>query len=231
MNTYSKSVLILSLIMGVIAFSKAQDLEPTDTEALLTVSVHNERGTVNQGDTISITALKDKKTFVRVTNAEGKFSLLVPNDQPYDIKYRDMNGNFQISQIQIPGNKMMMINFELNYELPRTYTLDNVFFVTGKASLQKESYTALNELVEAMAFKESLIVEISGHTDNVGEEYLNQRLSEARANTVRSFLIKKGIEPNRIKAVGFGETRPVASNDTPEGRQKNRRTQVSILSQ
>ena len=211
--------------------SLAQDLEPTETEAVLNISVQNARGKVNQRDTISLTALKDKKMFVGVTNEEGKFSLLVPNDQAYDIQYRDMNGDFQISQIQIPGGERMVINWELHIELPRTFTLDNVFFVTGKASLQKESYPELNELAEAMAFKESLTIEISGYTDNVGDEAANQKLSEARANAVRSFLIRKGISSSRITAIGYGETRPVADNYTPDGRQKNRRTQVRILSQ
>lgn len=217
--------------MGENTLSFAQDLEPTETEAVLNVAVKNERGKVNEGDTISFAALKDKKTFVGVTNAEGKFSLLVPNDQAYDIKYRDMNGDPQVSQIQIPGGERMVINWELTFELPRTFTLDNVFFVTGKASLQKESTPELNELAEAMAFKESLTIEISGYTDNVGDEAANQKLSEARANAVRSFLIRKGISSSRIKAIGYGETRPVADNNTPDGRKKNRRTQVSILSQ
>ncbi len=106
-----------------------------------------------------------------------------------------------------------------------------MFFVTGKTVLQKESTSELNELAEAMAFNESLTIEISGYTDNVGDEAANQKLSEARANAVRSFLVGKGINSSRIKAIGYGETRPIADNETPEGRQKNRRTQVRILSQ
>jgi len=231
MKKYSISIFIISISVGTITFSNGQNLAPSETEALINVSVQNERGKVSQGDTIFLTALKDQKAFVGVTNAEGKFSLLIPNNQPYDIKYRDMKGDFQISRIQVPNDERMTIDWKLNYELPKTYTLDNVFFVTGKASLQKESYTELNELVDAMTFKKSLVVEIGGHTDNVGEEDSNQKLSESRANTVRSFLIQKGISANRIKAVGYGENRPVANNDNPEGRQKNRRTEVRILSQ
>ena len=231
MKIYSVSVLFLALFLGGNTFSLAQGLEPTETEAVLNVAVKNERGKVNEGDTISFAALKDKKTFVGVTNTEGKLSLLVPNDQAYDIKYKDMNGDFQVSQIQIPGGERMVINWELTFELPRNFNLDNVFFVTGKTVLQKESTPELNELAEAMAFKESLTIEISGYTDNVGDEAANQKLSEARANAVRSFLVGKGINSSRIKAIGYGETRPIADNETPEGRQKNRRTQVRILSQ
>ncbi|HIB01952.1 MAG TPA: OmpA family protein [Phycisphaerales bacterium] len=82
-----------------------------------------------------------------------------------------------------------------------------------------------------MKFKTEMKIEIGGHTDDVGEDSANQRLSESRANAVRNYLIKNGIEGDRVSARGYGETKPVAYNTTPEGRQKNRRTEVRILSQ
>ena len=74
-----------------------------------------------------------------------------------------------------------------------------------------------------------MIIEIGGHTDDVGDEDKNQALSEKRANTVLQYLIKKGIDSKRLTAKGYGETKPVAYNTTAEGRQKNRRTEVSII--
>jgi len=71
-------------------------------------------------------------------------------------------------------------------------------------------------------------IEIGGHTDDVGEDAANQKLSKDRANAVRNYLLKE-IEPERVTAVGYGESKPIAYNDTPEGRQKNRRTEVRIL--
>ena len=72
-------------------------------------------------------------------------------------------------------------------------------------------------------------VEIAGYTDNVGSASSNQRLSERRANAVRDWLVRQGIDPERIKAVGYGETNFVATNDTPEGRQKNRRIEFKRI--
>jgi outer membrane protein OmpA-like peptidoglycan-associated protein len=72
-------------------------------------------------------------------------------------------------------------------------------------------------------------IEVGGHTDNVGNDAANQLLSEERANAVRDFLIAHGIEASRVVAKGYGETRPVATNDTDEGRALNRRTEVTVL--
>jgi len=80
-----------------------------------------------------------------------------------------------------------------------------------------------------MKLKETLVVEIAGHTDSTASAETNQKLSENRAQSVRNYLIKKGINKERITAVGYGETQPVADNGTEEGRQKNRRTEVRII--
>ena len=81
-----------------------------------------------------------------------------------------------------------------------------------------------------MNYNNNMVIEISGHTDNVGDETGNQRLSESRAKIVRAYLLKNGIDPERVKAVGHGESQPIAPNSTEEGKQKNRRTEVRILS-
>lgn len=105
--------------------------------------------------------------------------------------------------------------------------LNNLFFETAKYAIQAESYPELNRLAEWVKENE-LNIEISGHTDNVGNDDSNQTLSENRANAVRSYLIKKGCQADRISAKGFGETKPVASNDAPEGRAQNRRVEFRI---
>ncbi len=72
-------------------------------------------------------------------------------------------------------------------------------------------------------------MEISGHTDSDGSEMYNLRLSQARAQAVVDYLVSRGISPSRLIAKGYGESRPVAPNDTPENKQKNRRTELKIL--
>ena len=85
------------------------------------------------------------------------------------------------------------------------------------------------ELVSYLKNKDDIRIEIAGHTDNVGKEADNIKLSRERADAIRNYVIKKGIPPARITAKGYGASQPVADNDTDEGRQANRRTEVRIL--
>lgn len=101
--------------------------------------------------------------------------------------------------------------------------LQGVNFKTGSAELTPESSAILDEVVEGLNAHPEVEIEIRGYTDDVGRAAANQKLSEQRANSVRQYLIDKGIAANRLTAVGLGEENPVASNATPEGRAQNRR--------
>jgi outer membrane protein OmpA-like peptidoglycan-associated protein len=107
--------------------------------------------------------------------------------------------------------------------------LTGVNFDTGKATIRSESLVRLDIVVEFMKHKKRSRVEISGHTDNVGNPKTNKALSARRAESCRSYLISKGIESDRITAVGYGQERPVVPNDNDENRQKNRRIEVVEL--
>lgn len=106
--------------------------------------------------------------------------------------------------------------------------LENIYFDTGSDNLREESIQELNRLYDIMA-KSSLIIEIGGHTDNVGSDETNMDLSQARAEAVVNFVIEKGIAASRISAQGYGEDDPRATNETAEGRQENRRVEVKVL--
>ncbi len=225
-----KNILFV-LSLGILDVS-AQTLEPTATDALLNVSVVNDKDKPLKGEEITFVSLKDGKTYTGTTNADGKFSLLIPKAQKYKVQYKAFTENQDYKTLEIPDVKeLLTFGYTLKISPPKIYTLDNVFFDTGKSTLRGESYKELNELAEYMGKKESLVIEIAGHTDNVGTPESNQKLSEDRANTVRDYLIKKGIAPERVAAKGYGDTQPVAYNDTPQGRQKNRRTEVRIVSE
>jgi cytochrome c oxidase subunit II len=107
--------------------------------------------------------------------------------------------------------------------------LNHVNFATGSAILTPESATELGIVVDAMTKDPKMEVEVSGHTDNVGNPVKNKALSEARAKTVAAFVTAKGVAASRLKAVGFGDTKPLVANDTPENKAKNRRTEFKIL--
>ena len=113
-------------------------------------------------------------------------------------------------------------------EAGSSIALRNIFFETGKAELLPSSDYEINRLVELLKNNPTLKVELAGHTDNVGSDQANQALSEARAKAVRDRLIANGINASRLSFRGYGESRPVASNDTPEGRTENRRVEMTI---
>ena len=107
--------------------------------------------------------------------------------------------------------------------------LNHINFATGSANLTPESVNELNVIVEALNKYPTLNVEVSGHTDNVGDAAKNKTLSEARAKAVETYVEKHGIDTKRISAVGFGDTKPIADNSTEAGKQLNRRTEFKIL--
>ncbi len=111
-----------------------------------------------------------------------------------------------------------------------TISLKHVFFETGSATLKDMSKYELDNLASIMTRYNTAAVELGGHTDNVGDPSSNQALSEARANSVKSYLMNKGISVDRLKAVGYGADQPVADNATEDGRQQNRRTELRIIS-
>lgn len=108
---------------------------------------------------------------------------------------------------------------------------ERIEFATGKATILPSSFPVLDDVATVLRDSPNLRVEIAGHTDAVGDDLANQRLSKARAEAVYEFLFNRGIAGYRMVTVGYGESRPVDSNDTEEGRQRNRRVEFVILSQ
>lgn len=109
------------------------------------------------------------------------------------------------------------------------FEIENLYFETGKADIKSESYSKLDEVVTFMNKFPSVKFEVRGHTDNQGDDAMNQTLSENRAKSVVDYLTGKGIDGSRLTSEGFGETMPVDSNDTEEGRQRNRRVEFKLM--
>ncbi len=104
----------------------------------------------------------------------------------------------------------------------------NVFYATGSYKLLAKSFPSLNEVANIMKADESLMLDIDGHTDEVGTNESNQVLSDNRAASVRTYLISKGVAESRMKSTGYGEEKPIADNKTAAGRAKNRRTEMTV---
>lgn len=120
------------------------------------------------------------------------------------------------------GAKKMKAELDRNCKVP-IYGLN---FDFDKATLRGDSEAALNNILEVLNAYPDLRVELAGHTDNVGKADYNVKLSDARVNTVRGWLVGKGVKADRITAKGYGASQPIADNDSPEGRAKNRRVEL-----
>ncbi|MBP7151464.1 MAG: OmpA family protein [Paludibacteraceae bacterium] len=109
-------------------------------------------------------------------------------------------------------------------------TFQNIEFEFGSSKLTKQAYDLLDQIYAILNNNSTAWTKIivSGHTDNIGPKSVNQQLSIARAQAVKDYLVKKGISASAITVAGYGEDKPIASNDTPEGRQKNRRVEFEI---
>ena len=105
----------------------------------------------------------------------------------------------------------------------------NLEFETGKSVIRKSSLNSLDELAGVLQKRSEFKLQLSGHTDNVGKPESNLELSKNRTLAVKNYLVKKGIQADRIKAEWYGQTKPVAPNTTPEGRQQNRRVEMNIV--
>ena len=110
--------------------------------------------------------------------------------------------------------------------------LEMVYFETNKAVIKPVSYGLLDDVANTLnTYADIKLIEVSGHTDDVGKDETNLKLSQARSEAVMKYLVSKGVDPTRLVARGYGETKPIDSNETAEGRAKNRRVAFTILQQ
>jgi len=142
--------------------------------------------------------------------------------------YLAINENLSTEGIQ-PKTVVQQDLYMVQFAVGSTIKLNNLFFDTGKSIIKDESFPELNRLLKLFDQFPGLVIEIAGHTDWVGSDAYNQGLSDDRANAVRNYLVEQGIGTDKIVAVGYGETKPIATNETEEGRQQNRRVEFKIL--
>ncbi len=164
----------------------------------------------------------------------GEYKIVLPYGQKYSMRAIAPNfiaegENVDLTQVkgfqEIKGKELTMVPIEEG----KAIRLNNIFFDTGKSELRPESAPELDRMVAVLNENPKMTISLNGHTDNTGGVAVNQKLSQDRADAVREYFIGKGIEPDRIASKGFGESKPVAGNDTEEGRQKNRRVEFLIV--
>ena len=172
-------------------------------------------------------------TSLSSNSATGKFLLSLPAGENYGISVAAKGYLFHSENFDLPnGDGFNIVNKDIklnNIQVGSNITLKNVFFNTGKWDVKEDSYSELERLVLLLSDLPKLRIEISGHTDNIGNKSYNELLSQRRADAVVRYLVSKGIDKNRLIAKGYGQSIPVATNDTEEGRSTNRRTEFEII--
>jgi outer membrane protein OmpA-like peptidoglycan-associated protein len=164
----------------------------------------------------------------------GKYLVTLPSGKNYGLAVRRLGYMFHSENFNLPeGADYQEFNLNISMkkiEIGNSIVLRNIFFDFDKSSIRSESQNELNRLVKLLKDNPTVKIELSSHTDDVGKEEYNMRLSFARSNSVVDYLISKGILPSRLIPKGYGESLPIDKNDTEAGRQNNRRTEFKILS-
>lgn len=166
-------------------------------------------------------------------SSTGEYLVVLPSGRNYSVSANKEGFFFYSNRFEVPKTaKYEEIKKDIALEpieKGARVVLNNIFFETGKATLTQESYIELGKAVALLNANKKMIVEVGGHTDNVGSDEANMKLSHERAKSVRTYLVKAGVKTERLQAKGYGETQPVADNETEEGRKANRRTEFVIL--
>lgn len=226
----------------------ASKIKATKTEAAMKFFVvDKEKEEPIQGIVISMAGPDGQKYYTKETDEMGYGEVLVPVGQAYAISYLSLGRKDINAKVTVDDEPFQNVKLTLRYkprkvdppppvtggELPPppapVFRLDGVVFESNSSELDPSSFPRLDSVVEYMTYKESARIEVSGHTDNVGKKAKNLALSKARAKACKDYLVAKGIEGSRIEAVGHGDEKPVASNDTKEGQAKNRRIEAREL--
>jgi outer membrane protein OmpA-like peptidoglycan-associated protein len=216
------------------------ELRATRTEAAMRLFVVAPESGPIEGTVIKLTAPDGASYYTGATDSQGYGEVLVPVGQKYEIEYLSLGRRNVTASVDVPEKPNQNIRLTLRYHRQRggkedgeakskRFVLEGVLFETNDAAIKRESYPRLDRVVEYMAHTPSARIRVAGHTDNVGNPKKNLALSEARARSVRDYLVSHGVDGSRIEAVGYGDQSPVASNDTEEGRQQNRRIEAVEL--
>ena len=171
---------------------------------------------------------------IAVSNAtSGEYQISLPHGKNY--KYLAKAKGFASIEESMDLSDLGAYNevnedlYLIAIEVGQPITLNNVFFPRGRDTLLPSSYNELNNLVKILSDNISFKIEIAGHTSNHGDSEMNLKLSQARADAVKRYLIRQGIAENRVQTIGYGGARPIASNKFPETAKLNRRVEFTLI--
>lgn len=234
-NAYYSSDRPGSKGMDIYSFELYKDARPTPVSYIKGKVVDEDSGAPVCAK-VELTDLENSKSVIRGESCweKGEFLMCLPLGKEYAFNVSKEGYLFYSDNFQLKEKKEIIDPYILEIKMKKikvggAVILRNIFFNTGSFNLLSESKVELQKLIEFLNMNKTVFIEIEGHTDNVGNEDMNQKLSESRAKEVYKYLINKGIDNIRMKYKGYGLTQPVSSNETPEGRALNRRTEFMII--
>ena len=174
---------------------------------------------------------REAETIIFSDSLSGNFNVTLKTNHSYMVEIEANMHFFVNDAINFGENETLVVR---NYSLKKMETgaklvIENILFNSGKATLKPQSFEALDKFADLLRKNPTVSIEVSGHTDNTGSASLNKKLSKDRALTVKNYLVNKGIEDERITYAGYGFEQPIAPNDTPEGREQNRRVEIKVI--
>lgn len=184
---------------------------------------------------VSVNNATRKSLEIVKSKADGYFEAQLEAQSDFSISGKKAGFISNIEEISTKGlnrSETLYVKLELEIEeakVGQQIVMNNIFFATGKADLNTAASTDLNKLVKYLQDNPEVRLEIQGHTDSTGSVAINNRLSQERADSVVSHLVRNGISGNRLSAKGYGSSRPIDSNATLEGRANNRRVEIKVL--
>lgn len=251
-NTYHDDIGLTLNASGDVAYFASSRGEGTDTDIfsfempreLRPVPVSYMKGRVYDSRTMkglkAVIQLIDLETEEAVMElesypGEGDYLISLPMDRDYALNvsadaYLFYSDHFTFSGVYSQTKALRRDVPMEQIKVGSMVVLNNIFYASDSYQLKPESRVELNRIYQFLLLNASIGVEISGHTDNTGSPEHNQDLSERRALSVVEYLAGKGIETTRLKAAGYGEMQPLEDNVTEEGRARNRRTELKIIS-
>jgi outer membrane protein OmpA-like peptidoglycan-associated protein len=223
-----KLLTLLSFILVATAYAGAQT-----AMAPMSVLVQGRNLIPIPNDKITFIGMKSGVEIVGITDVKGRFLVKLPAGDEYGIKVETIGEEIDYNTFEVPtpgpGQVFNTVSLEITYELPTSVVLEDLHFDIAKHSIKQSSYESLDKLAAYLIRKGTIKIRIEGHTDHVGTSESNSRLSTNRAKAVQEYLVKKGVKAELMTSVGMGDEHPIADNETPEGRAKNRRTEIHIV--
>jgi outer membrane protein OmpA-like peptidoglycan-associated protein len=203
---------------------------------ILKGDIKTEDGTPPQNATVEVKYTQSQTTQkIKVNEDDGRYAAVVKVDKKEDIVVSVQGDNVAFNtrvvmrkeDLKPPVVAKLNIETQIS-EAGKPFVINDIYYSTSKADIDQKSYLILDEFAQYMVEHPSIEIEIRGHTDNIGNDAANLALSTERAFEVLRYITSKGVDGKRISYKGYGETKPISTNDTEEGRAQNRRTEFLI---